>query len=87
MPQGQRHLRVDGLLIDRFHNQKPKIHLRYVIVSTGCSAHELALVSNATTGMNAVFKSFPLEEGDVVLILDTAYGIVMSHAQPQGSIL
>lgn len=42
---------------------------------TGCDAQDLALVSNATTGLSAVFASLQLEDDDVVLILDTAYGI------------
>jgi isopenicillin-N epimerase len=40
-----------------------------------CPAWELALVSNATTALNAVIHSISLRPGDRVFLFDTAYGV------------
>jgi isopenicillin-N epimerase len=45
----------------------------------GARGDDLVFVDNATTGLNAVLRSFPLREGDEVLVTDLAYGAV-SHA-------
>jgi isopenicillin-N epimerase len=46
-------------------------------------------VDNATTGINAVLRSFPLREGDEVLITDLAYGAILNaatfHARERGA--
>ncbi len=46
----------------------------------GARGEDLVFVDNATTGMNAVLRSFPWWEGDEVLITDHAYGAVLNAA-------
>jgi isopenicillin-N epimerase len=40
----------------------------------GARADDLVFVDNATTGANAVLRSFPLEPGDEILVSDLGYG-------------
>ena len=47
----------------------------------GATADDLVFVDNATAGINAVLRSFPLRAGDEVLILSLAYPAVMKAAQ------
>jgi isopenicillin-N epimerase len=46
----------------------------------GARAEDLAFVDNATTGANAVLRSFPLEAGDEILVTDLGYGGVTNAA-------
>ncbi|KAI5967116.1 hypothetical protein KGF57_000545 [Candida theae] len=39
-----------------------------------CDYHNLAIVDNATTGINTVLRSFPLQKGDSIVIQSTVYG-------------
>jgi isopenicillin-N epimerase len=55
----------------------------------GARGEELVFVDNATTGLNAVLRSFPLREGDEVLVTDHGYGGVVNaavfHAAARGA--
>ncbi len=42
----------------------------------GCAGERLALVENATDGVNAVLRSFPWREGDEIVLADHAYRAV-----------
>lgn len=42
----------------------------------GARGEDLVFVDNETTAMNAVLRSFPLREGDEILMTDHAYGAV-----------
>lgn len=44
-------------------------------------ARDLAFVDNATTGCNAVLRSFPFEPGDEILVTDHGYGAVTNAAR------
>jgi len=46
----------------------------------GARGEDLVFVENATTGLNAVLRSFPLREGDEVLVTDHGYGAVVNAA-------
>jgi len=46
----------------------------------GAREEDLVFVENATTGLNAVLRSFPLREGDEVLVTDHGYGGVVNAA-------
>ena len=46
----------------------------------GARGEDLVFVENATTGLNAVLRSFPLREGDEVLVTDHGYGSVVNAA-------
>ena len=46
----------------------------------GARGDDLVFVDNATTGINAVLRSFPLREGDEVLITDHTYGAIANAA-------
>ena len=46
----------------------------------GARGDDLVFVDNATTGLNAVLRSFPLREGDEVLVTDHGYGGVVNAA-------
>lgn len=47
----------------------------------GCRADDLAFVDNATTGVNAVLRSFPFGPGDEILVTSLGYGAVTSTAR------
>jgi len=46
----------------------------------GARGDDLVFVDNATTGANAVLRSFPLEPGDEILVTDLGYGGVTQAA-------
>src|SRR5207244_2259061 len=47
----------------------------------GVSGKDLAFVDNATSGVNAVLRSFDFREGDEVVIPNHAYGAVRNAAE------
>ena len=47
-----------------------------VAAFVGCDAKDLAFVDNATTGYNAVLRSWPFQAGDEILVTDHSYGTV-----------
>jgi isopenicillin-N epimerase len=42
----------------------------------GAKGDDLVFVDNATTGVNAILRSFPLESGDEILLTDHNYGAI-----------
>jgi isopenicillin-N epimerase len=47
----------------------------------GARGDDLVFVDNATTGVNAVLRSFDLRPGDEILLLDGCYGAVLNTAR------
>lgn len=52
-----------------------------VAAFVGAQASDVVFVDNATTGANAVLRSFPLQAGDEILVTDLGYGGVTRAAQ------
>lgn len=46
----------------------------------GCLAEDLVFVDNATTGVNAVLRSFPFSPGDEIVVTSLGYGAVTNTA-------
>lgn len=58
--------------------EPPAPHMRVAAARVadhlGCSAENLVFVDNATTGINAVLRSFPFRVGDEILVTSLGYG-------------
>src|SRR5207237_6526494 len=52
----------------------------HVAPFVGAHPDDLVLVSNVTTGLNAVLQSVPLDADDEILITDLAYGAIANAA-------
>ncbi len=61
----------------------PRLREAAAVVASfvGARADDVVFVDNATTGANAVLRSFPLEPGDEVLVTDLGYGGITRAAQ------
>ena len=61
----------------------PRMRVAAEIVAAfvGARGEDLVFVENATTGVNAVLRSFPLKPGDEILMTDLGYGAVGNAAQ------
>src|SRR5205085_3554363 len=55
----------------------------------GARGEDFVFVDNATTGMNAVLRSFPWRAGEEVVMTDHAYGAIVNaasfHAEERGA--
>lgn len=51
-----------------------------VAAYVGANGDDVVFIDNATTGANAVLRSFPLEPGDEILVTDLGYGGVTQAA-------
>jgi isopenicillin-N epimerase len=56
------------------HRPRLRIAAAAVADFLGARGEDLVFVDNATTGAGAVLRSFPLEEGDEILVSDLGYG-------------
>ncbi len=63
-------------------DDKPRMRQAADVVASflGARGDDLVFVDNATTGANAVLRSFPFEPGDEVLVTDHGYGGVTNAA-------
>jgi isopenicillin-N epimerase len=57
-----------------------------VAAAFGARGEDLVFVDNATTGANAVLRSFPFAPGDEMIVLDLAYGGVVAAARHAASV-
>ena len=70
------------ITVGRPDENLPRMRLAAAAVAQFLSARpdDLVFVDNATTGANAVLRSFPLEPGDEVLVSDLGYGGITQAA-------
>src|SRR5689334_979984 len=56
--------------------EKPRMRQAATAVAAyvGAEADDVVFVDNATTGANAVLRSFPIGAGDEILVTDLGYG-------------
>src|SRR3954470_5931837 len=57
-----------------------RVAARVVASFLGARGEDFVFVDNATTGMNAVLRSFPWRPGDEVVMTDHAYGAIANAA-------
>jgi isopenicillin-N epimerase len=62
--------------VGRPRQEKPRMRQAADVVAEflGARGDDLVFVDNATTGANAVLRSFPLQPGDEVIVTDFGYG-------------
>lgn len=74
---------LTAISMDAASTQVPRMRAAATQVAAclGAQGDDLVFVDNATTGANAVLRSFPLQAGDEVLVTDLGYGGVTLAAQ------
>ena len=72
-----------GNVIGANQPEKPRIRAAADEVAQflGAEGKDMVFVDNATSGVNAVLRSFEFHEGDDLLILDHTYGAVLNAAR------
>lgn len=70
------------VVVGQPRSEKPRMRQAADVVAEflGARGDDLVFVDNATTGANAVLRSFPLEPGDEILVTDHGYGGVTNAA-------
>ncbi len=73
---------LTSIVVGRPRPDKPRMRQAADVVAEflGARGDDLVFVDNATTGANAVLRSFPLEPGDEILVTDLGYGGVTQAA-------
>ncbi len=73
---------LSSTLVGMPRREPPRLRVAAEAVArfVGAGGEDLAFVDNATAGVNAVLRSFGLEEGDEILITDHAYGAIANVA-------
>src|SRR5437867_1893079 len=73
---------LSSIIVGTRRCEAPRLRIAAEAVArfVGARGDDLAFVDNATTGANAVLRSFDLKNGDEILILDHAYGGIASAA-------
>ena len=73
---------LTSIVVGRPSGRIPRMRQAAAVVAEflGARAEDLAFVDNATTGANAVLRSFPFEAGDEILVTDLGYGGVTNAA-------
>src|SRR5205814_9031393 len=75
-----RELSSTTVALPRSSPPRLRVAAQQVAAFLGARGEDLVFVDNATTGINAVLRSFDLREGDEVLITDQAYGAIRNAA-------
>jgi isopenicillin-N epimerase len=84
---------LTSIVVGRPRPQKPRMRQAADVVAEflGARGDDVVFVDNATTGANAVLRSFPLAAGDEILVTDLGYGGVTQAAafaaRERGSVL
>lgn len=73
---------LTSIVVGQPRAEKPRMRqaAEGVAAFLGARGDDLVFVDNATTGANAVLRSFPLEPGDEILVTDLGYGGVTQAA-------
>ena len=73
---------LTSIVVGRPRPDKPRMRQAADAVAEflGARGDDLVFVDNATTGANAVLRSFPLEPGEEILVTDLGYGGVTQAA-------
>ena len=73
---------LTSIVVGRPRPDKPRMRQAAEVVAEflGARGDDLVFVDNATTGANAVLRSFPLEPGEEILVTDLGYGGVTQAA-------
>jgi isopenicillin-N epimerase len=73
---------LTSIVVGRPRADKPRMRQAADAVAefVGARGDDLVFVDNATTGANAVLRSFPFEPGDEILLTDLGYGGVTQAA-------
>jgi isopenicillin-N epimerase len=74
---------LTGTRVGGPRTQPPRMRVaaEQVAAFLGARGEDLVFVDNATTGINAVLRSFDLQAGDEILIHDLAYGAIANAAR------
>src|SRR5438034_5969028 len=72
-----------GIRLGAEHTGKPRLRAAADEVAEflGAEGKDLVFVDNATSGINAVLRTFDLREGDEILVMDQTYGAVQKAAE------
>ena len=73
---------LTSIVVGQPRPDKPRMRQAADVVAAflGARGDDLVFVDNATTGVNAVLRSFPFQPGDEVLVTDLGYGGVTNAA-------
>jgi len=74
---------LTGIIVGQWRPDKPRLRKAADAVAAfvGANGDDLVFCDNATSGINAVLRSFPLAPGDDVLVNDLSYGGVVNAAR------
>jgi isopenicillin-N epimerase len=72
-----------GIRLGATNHKQPRLRAAadQVAQFLGADGKDMVFVDNATSGINAVLRTFDLREGDEILVLDHAYGAILNAAK------
>ena len=74
---------LTSIIVGQWRPEKPRLRVAADAVAAfvGARGEDLVFVDNTTSGINAVFHSFPLAQGDDLLVSELSYGGVVNAAR------